>query len=54
MRKGYLARSALVNIRFFLFGLYSWGEIIEKPSLLGHFELDFDWHVGGELERRDL
>src|SRR5438309_3377547 len=35
-----------------LFGLYSWGEIVEKSSLLGHFELDFDWHVGGELERR--
>ena len=37
-----------------LFGLYSWGEIVEKSSLLGHFELDFDWHVGGELERRYL
>ena len=37
-----------------LFGLYSWGEIVEKPSLLGHFKFDFDRHVGGELERRDL
>src|SRR3989449_1527418 len=37
-----------------LFGLYSWGEIVEEPSLLGHFKFDFDRHVGGELERRDL
>jgi len=34
--------------------LYSRGEIVKEPALLGHIELYLDGHVGGEFECSDF